>query len=255
MVTNNILNNPRRREWDSFASRLTQLLGRTAEAAELLALSPPFSEHEQCCGAKALGDAAVTSAYECLAVTAACNAVLRFASKPAGPQMASKTMSIVRSMPGFDLPKPLAERLATLAGCGARHRRRPNRGFRGRPRQCWQAGPQSRARRERAGQRQEGASSTAPVDSDAEACEERVVAEAYKHRFLNDVRGISESHVSGIGLLFTHLDRTGGAELASPQAGQTRRGRSAQKSCVGCDRCSALVLKAVASGCLWGGAC
>lgn len=115
MARSQVLGNPRRNELNSLATKLHDQVAQLAEFTTILMVDPPFTTNDQCLGCKALADSAVKATYEAMAVAAACNAVLRFGSKPNGPVMAKQTQSIVNGMPDFALPRSLADRVAELA--------------------------------------------------------------------------------------------------------------------------------------------
>jgi hypothetical protein len=115
MAKQKVLNNPSKSCINPAVDSLQTGLVDAVEASVLLDLRPAFDEDEECCGAKAVADAASSAAYQCLAVTAALNAIFNLKGKRTQGKVAQSVLDIVAGMLGFSFPKSLVTQLKAVA--------------------------------------------------------------------------------------------------------------------------------------------
>ena len=115
MAKQKILNNPDKGKMSSTAQSLHKAVQDAAKTWTTLQMTPDFADDEECSGVCDLANKAVAEAYEAVAITAACNAVLKYEDKAQGPAMAHTALGVVDTMKGFSYPDSLKSRLDKLS--------------------------------------------------------------------------------------------------------------------------------------------
>ena len=115
MLKKHVLQHENKKDWSRLAGNLEEFVENAVAASVCLVKQPSFTDDDDCIGAKDMADDAIAQAYECMAVAAACKAILIQGDTPDGSKTARGTLEIITTMTEFDCPKILMSRLHTLA--------------------------------------------------------------------------------------------------------------------------------------------
>lgn len=119
MAKQKVLNNPAKASINPACDGLQRALVDTVQATVVLGLAPAFELDEECTGAKAVADSAANAAYQCLAVTAALNALYNLKGKKSESKVAQSVLDIVKGMAGFSLPKVVENQLKAMVSASS----------------------------------------------------------------------------------------------------------------------------------------
>lgn len=117
LAKNQLLQNPNKPGLEAKANNLKSELAKLKNASHALCAEPAWGEDERTAGCEALAVAAENNAFACLAVIAACKAVIMFKRSKRGPQMANNVIDILKKplFKDISLPRHLSESLQNLS--------------------------------------------------------------------------------------------------------------------------------------------